>query len=56
MPQLIPFYFINQITFGYVLFIIILWISSKYLLPNVSLTSFARMSLLNPYKKWNKNA
>jgi len=52
MPQLVPFYFINQITFCYIFFIVILWVLSKYLLPNIPLTSFARMSLLNPYKKW----
>lgn len=52
MPQLVPFYFVNQITFCYILFMVILWISSKYILPNITLTSYARMSLLNPYKKW----
>ena len=48
MPQLVPFYFINQITFCYIFFVALLWILSKYLLPNMPLTSFARMSLLNP--------
>jgi F-type H+-transporting ATPase subunit 8 len=33
MPQLIPFYFINQVTFAFIAIIAILYISSKYILP-----------------------
>lgn len=51
MPQLIPFYFINQITFCYILLIIIICLLSKYILPYIPLKSLARMSLLSPYKK-----
>lgn len=33
MPQLIPFYFINQVTFAFILFMIMVYIFSKYILP-----------------------
>lgn len=33
MPQLIPFYFINQVTFVFALILIILYVFSKYILP-----------------------
>ena len=33
MPQLIPFYFVNQVTFVFLLILIILYVFSKYILP-----------------------
>ena len=33
MPQLIPFYFINQVTFAFILLIIMIYVFSKYILP-----------------------
>jgi F-type H+-transporting ATPase subunit 8 len=51
MPQLIPFYFINQITFGYLFLIIIIWFLSKWILPAIPLTALARMSVFNPKKR-----
>ena len=33
MPQLVPFYFVNQVTFAFAFLIIILYILSKYVLP-----------------------
>lgn len=33
MPQLVPFYFLNQITFAFILLIVIIYIFSKYILP-----------------------
>ena len=33
MPQLTPFYFVNQITFVFAMLIIMLYVFSKYLLP-----------------------
>jgi len=32
MPQLVPFYFVNQITFAFVLLIITVYVFSKYVL------------------------
>jgi len=33
MPQLVPFYFINQVTFAFILIIIMIYAFSKYILP-----------------------
>ena len=33
MPQLVPFYFLNQITFAFILLIVMVYIFSKYILP-----------------------
>lgn len=33
MPQLTPFYFVNQVTLVFVLILITLYIMSKYVLP-----------------------
>ena len=33
MPQLVPFYFVNQVTFGFATITIMLYLFSKYILP-----------------------
>lgn len=33
MPQLVPFYFLNQLFFGFISGIILLYLISKYILP-----------------------
>ena len=33
MPQLVPFYFINEITFAFAIIAIAIFILSKYILP-----------------------
>lgn len=33
MPQLTPFYFINQVTFAFALLIVMIYVTSKYVLP-----------------------
>ena len=33
MPQLIPFFFVNQVVFNFLLLIIIIYLFTKYLLP-----------------------
>nr|YP_010722998.1 ATP synthase F0 subunit 8 [Leptographium procerum]YP_010727754.1 ATP synthase F0 subunit 8 [Leptographium wingfieldii]YP_010727802.1 ATP synthase F0 subunit 8 [Leptographium terebrantis]YP_010899363.1 ATP synthase F0 subunit 8 [Leptographium aureum]WHN64130.1 ATP synthase F0 subunit 8 [Leptographium sp.]WDW21003.1 ATP synthase F0 subunit 8 [Leptographium procerum]WDZ67185.1 ATP synthase F0 subunit 8 [Leptographium procerum]WDZ67391.1 ATP synthase F0 subunit 8 [Leptographium wingfieldii]W len=33
MPQLVPFYFLNEVVFAFAVITIILYISSKYILP-----------------------
>ena len=32
MPQLVPFYFINQVTFAFILLVIMIYVFSKYIL------------------------
>jgi F-type H+-transporting ATPase subunit 8 len=53
MPQFLPFYFINQISFCFFSIIIIIYIFSKWILPNFPLTSLARLVALFPNKKLN---
>ena len=33
MPQLVPFYFINQVTFAFILLGVMIYVFSKYVLP-----------------------
>ena len=33
MPQLVPFYFINQVVYTFTLLVIMIYIFSKYILP-----------------------
>lgn len=35
MPQLIPFFFLNQMFWGYLTIFIIIFLSSKYILPKI---------------------
>lgn len=35
MPQLVPFYFLNQLTYGFLLLIILLVLFSQFLLPRI---------------------
>lgn len=50
MPQLVPFYFVNEVTFAYLSLILLIWVLSKWILPNISLIKFVRISILNPQK------
>lgn len=41
MPQLVPFHFINQVAFGFIILTTIIFILSKYILPR-----FVRLNLV----------
>jgi F-type H+-transporting ATPase subunit 8 len=45
MPQLVPFYFLNQVSFAFLLLMVLLFVVSKYILPNILLVQSARMFL-----------
>ncbi len=34
MPQLVPFFFVNQVVFGFVILTVLIYAFSKYILPN----------------------
>lgn len=34
MPQLVPFFFVNQAFFVFLIFIMLVYVFSKYILPN----------------------
>jgi len=33
MPQLVPFYFINQVVFAFAVIVLLIYVFSKYILP-----------------------
>lgn len=43
MPQLIPFYFINQLSFAFFTILALIFVFSKYILPVFTLTQVTRM-------------
>jgi F-type H+-transporting ATPase subunit 8 len=43
MPQLIPFYFINQISFALLILLALIYILSKYILPLFTFQQVIRM-------------
>ncbi len=51
MPQLIPFYFLNQLTFSFVILTILIFIISKYILPLSTYQQVIRMYVTKLSKK-----
>ena len=43
MPQLVPFYFINQVTFAFILLVVMIYVFSKYILPRFVRLFISRM-------------
>lgn len=43
MPQLTPFYYMNEIVFAFAIIVIVLYISSKYILPRIIRLFLSRM-------------
>jgi F-type H+-transporting ATPase subunit 8 len=33
MPQLVPFYFVNQVTFAFIILVTMIYLFSKFILP-----------------------
>ena len=52
MPQLIPYFFLNQIIFAFVVLLVLVYIFSKYILPLFTLQQVARIYIR---KLSNKN-
>jgi F-type H+-transporting ATPase subunit 8 len=46
MPQLIPFYFLNQLSFAFLTILALIFIFSKYILPVLTLQQVARMYIV----------
>lgn len=51
MPQLIPFYFFNQLIVAFVVLFSIIFIFSKYLLPQFTLQQVIRLYITKLSKK-----
>nr|YP_009711093.1 ATP synthase F0 subunit 8 [Turbinellus floccosus]QGI24488.1 ATP synthase F0 subunit 8 [Turbinellus floccosus] len=43
MPQLLPFYFINQLSFSFLTLLALIYIFSKYILPVFTFQQVVRM-------------
>ena len=43
MPQLIPFYFINQLSFSFLILLALVYLFSKYILPLFTFQQVIRM-------------
>ena len=43
MPQLIPFYFMNQLSFAMLSLLVLVYFLSKYVLPNFTFQNVIRM-------------
>lgn len=46
MPQLIPFYFLNQLSFSFLTLLALIFVFSKYILPVFTLQQVARMYIV----------
>ena len=51
MPQLVPFYFINEVLFAFTIIVIIVYILSKYILPRFVRLFLSRVFITN-YNKY----
>ena len=51
MPQLVPFYFINEVLFTFFIIVIILYIFSEYILPRFIRLFLSRTFILELWKK-----
>nr|YP_009568380.1 ATP synthase F0 subunit 8 [Orbilia oligospora]QBL02012.1 ATP synthase F0 subunit 8 [Orbilia oligospora]QID02767.1 ATP synthase F0 subunit 8 [Orbilia oligospora]QID02835.1 ATP synthase F0 subunit 8 [Orbilia oligospora]QID02877.1 ATP synthase F0 subunit 8 [Orbilia oligospora]QIJ59995.1 ATP synthase F0 subunit 8 [Orbilia oligospora] len=45
MPQLVPFYFINQVTYVFLILLILIYTFSKFVLPHIVRTLITRTYL-----------
>ena len=43
MPQLIPFYFLNQLSFSFLTLIVLIYVLSKYILPLFTYRNVVRL-------------
>lgn len=51
MPQLIPFYFLNQLSFSFLTLLVLIYVFSKYILPLFTFQQVLRMYITKLSKK-----
>jgi len=54
MPQLVPFYFVNEIVFAFTIITVTLYILSKYILPRITNLFMSRIFIYKLYNKKSK--
>jgi len=47
MPQLLPFYFLNQLSFAFFILLALIFVFSKYILPTYQALQVIRMYIIN---------
>lgn len=47
MPQLIPFFFVNQISFTFFTLLILIYVFTKYILPSFAYLQVVRLYITN---------
>ena len=50
MPQLVPFYFMNQVITAFILLTLVIYVFSKYILPRFVRLFITRVAIKNLYK------
>jgi F-type H+-transporting ATPase subunit 8 len=53
MPQLVPFYFVNEVIFSFTFITIIIYLLSKYILPRIVSLFIYRNIISNFFNKRN---
>ena len=51
MPQLIPYFFLNQLSFSFLTILILIYVFSKYILPLFTFQQVIRMYITKLSKK-----
>lgn len=51
MPQLIPFYFLNQLSFSFLTLLVLIYVFSKYILPLFTFQQVIRIYITKLSKK-----
>jgi F-type H+-transporting ATPase subunit 8 len=51
MPQLIPFFFFNQLSFSFLTLLVLIYVFSKYILPLFTFQQVIRMYITKLSKK-----
>ena len=51
MPQLIPFYYLNQLSFSFLTLLVLIYVFSKYILPLFTFQQVIRMYITKLSKK-----
>ena len=46
MPQLVPFYYMNEVVFAFAIIVFILYVLSKYILPRIVRLFVSRMFII----------
>ena len=52
MPQLIPFFYINQISFTFLTLLILIYVFSKYILPSFTYQQVVRLYITKLANKY----